>query len=31
VWLDDVSFDVVDTKVPTTGRQGRGENLDFER
>ncbi len=35
VWIDDVSFDVVDAKVKTTGRKqpprGHGDNLDFER
>jgi hypothetical protein len=35
VWIDDVSFDVVDAKVKTTGRRqrprGQGDNLDFEQ
>ncbi|HEY8088540.1 MAG TPA: hypothetical protein VIF09_11860, partial [Polyangiaceae bacterium] len=34
-WIDDVVFDVVDTKVPTTGQRrapkAQGENLDFEQ
>lgn len=33
VWIDDVTFDVVDSRVPTTGRRSDaqgGYNLDFE-